>query len=439
MSACVRPTCCIRMSRRLLATLLLASTCCGWTVAAGSEAPEPVADGLIASPEPGWPQWRGARRDGISGETGLLQRWPDEGPKLLWKIDGLGTGWSSPIIVGQRLYITGDVGDDLMIRAYDLNGRLQREVKNGEAWKGPYPGARATCTFAGDRLFHANSHGRLVCLAADSGQELWAVNILDRFGGKNITWAISECVLVDGSRVIVTPGGQHALMAALDAETGRTIWTTPALGNDNTSYSSPILFRHAGRRILANCSSAHGFGVDADSGQLLWTVPLKNQYATNVSAPIYGNGQVYYVTPYGEEGRAYRLESTAEGMAARLAWMAPMDTVTGCGVLLDGILYTAGYRRAKWWLGLDWKTGETVAEQKDLTTGAAIFADGCLYVLDERGAAGLYRVDGNGLQLAGRFVLISDRIRDAWAHPVLLDARLYLRYHDQLWCFDVRR
>jgi outer membrane protein assembly factor BamB len=396
-------------------------------------------DGMIASPQPGWPQWRGVRRDGISDETGLLDQWPDGGPPRRWQIEGLGTGWSSPLVVGQKIYITGDVGDDLKIVAYDLEGQLQWQVRNGQAWKGPYPGARATCAYADGRLYHLNAHGRLVCLAAETGQELWAVDVLERFDGRNITWALSECLLVDGDRVIVTPGGRGALMAALRTEDGQTIWTTPPLGDDDATYSSPILFQHAGRRIIANCSSAHGFGVDADSGQLLWTVPLSNRFATNVSAPVYGQGQMYYVTPYGEEGRAYRLVPTAAGFDAQLVWKAPMDTVTGCAVLWDGIMYASGYRKAKWWSGLDWQTGETVAERKEMTTGAAIFADGCLMVLDERGAAGMFRIDGNGLQPAGRFVLIDDRIRDAWAHPVLLDARLYLRYHDRLWCFDVEK
>jgi outer membrane protein assembly factor BamB len=398
-----------------------------------------AGDGMLASPEPGWPQWRGIRRDGISDEKDLRASWQDDGPPRLWKVDGLGTGWSSPIVVGQRVYVTGDVGDWLTIFAYDREGRLQWQVRNGQAWKGSYPGARAACAYWQGRLYHLNAHGRLACLAAETGQELWAVDILDRFDGQNITWALSECLLVDYGRVIVTPGGTRALLAALDAEDGRTIWTTPPLDDDRASYSSPILFRHQGRRIIANCSSAHGFGVDAGSGQLLWTVPLRNQFATNVSTPIYGQGQVYYVTPYGEEGRAYRLEPSAEQLHARLTWTAPLDTVTGGSVLWDGVLYTAGYRKSKWWFGLDWKTGTTIAEQKDLTTGAAIYADGCLYVLDERGAAGLYRIDGNGLQLAGRFTLVADRVRDAWAHPVLLDGRLYLRYHDSLWCFDVRQ
>jgi len=402
------------------------------------------ADGLIASPEPDWPQWRGPRRDGISDEKGLLESWPDGGPKLLWKIDGIGAGWSCPIIVGQRIYITGDVGSDLVIFALDLNGQVQWKVKNGRNWKNPYPGARACCVFSEGRLYNMNAHGRVVCLDAASGREHWAVNILERFDAKNITWALSECLLVDGRNLIVTPGGKKALMAALDKRTGRTIWTTEPLGDDRTSHCSPILFRHAGRRLITSCSSAHGFGVDADTGKLLWTVPLKNPHGVNTSTPVYGSGIVYYVTPYAEMGRAYRLVTDGQDLTARHIWTSGLDTVTGGAVLVgsaagNDTLYSAGYRESKWWFALDWQTGETKYELKDFTTGAAIYADGRLYCLDEKGSAGLLIPGPNGLEIVGRFALVTGKVRDAWTHPVLLDGRLYLRYHDTLFCYDVKQ
>jgi outer membrane protein assembly factor BamB len=405
---------------------------------AGPAGSERMADGLIASPEPDWPQWRGPRRDGISNEKGLLPSWPKEGPKLIWKIDGLGKGWSSPIIVGDRMYITGDVGNDLVIYALDRNGTIQWQGKNGRAWKGSYPGARACCAFSEGRLYHINAHGRVVCLAAATGQELWAVDILERFAAKNITWALSECLLVDGPRLIVTPGGQKALIAALDKRTGRTVWATGPLGDDQTSHCSPILFRYAGRRLITTCSSAHGFGVDADTGELLWTVPLKNPYGTNVSTPIYGLGRVYYVTPYAANGRAYQLRANDGGLHADHVWTHPLDTVTGSGVLVDGTLFSAGYRKPKHWFGVDWQTGRTKVELKDLVTGAAIYADGRLYCLDERGTVALLKLEPNDLKIVGQFRLSAKRLRDAWAHPVLLDGRLYLRYHDTLWCYDVK-
>ncbi len=403
-----------------------------------SSAAEPPADGLIASPEPGWPQWRGPRRDGISQEKGLLPDWPDAGPKRLWKVGGLGIGWSSPIVVDGKIYVTGDVEDDLIVFAFDLDGELLWQTKNGAAWKRSFPGARATCAFSDGRVYHMNAHGRVVCLDADSGEELWAANILERFDAKNITWALSECLLIDGPRVIVTPGGKKGMMAALDKRNGRTVWSSEPLGEDLTSHSSPILLRLDGRRILTNCSSAHAFGVDAEGGQLLWTVPLRNRFGVNTATPIYGDGCVFYVTPYTELGRLYRLRSSGQKVEAEHRWTCPLDVVTGSGVLVDGTLYAGGYKTSKWWFGVDWQSGETKHELKGITTGAAIYADRRLYVFDEAGTVALVRPGPDGMTLAGRFPLIDRRVKDAWAHPALHDGRLYLRYHDAMWCYDVK-
>jgi outer membrane protein assembly factor BamB len=353
-------------------------------------------------------------------------------------VTGLGTGWSSPIVVREGLYITGDVNDDLVVFAADHDGVVQWRARNGDAWDGSYRGARACCAFSAGRLYHMNAHGRLACLEGSSGRELWAVDVLERFGATNITWALSECLLVDGPRVIVTPGGKEALMAALDKKSGRTVWTTRQSAGDRTSYASPILFRYGGRRIIASCSSAHGFGVDADSGELLWEVPLKNQYGANVATPVYGSGSLFYVTPYSEHGRCYRLRTDQHTVFAEHVWTSPIDTVTGGAVLVGDTLFAAGYRRSKWWIGIDWRTGDTKCELKALTTGAALYADGRLYCLDERGTVGLLKPGSGRLDVVGRFRLSDRRVRDAWAHPVLLDGRLYLRYHDTLWCYDVK-
>jgi outer membrane protein assembly factor BamB len=340
--------------------------------------------------------------------------------------------------VKDRLFITGDVDDELVIFAFDLAGQKIWQTTNGKAWKGSYPGARASCCYSDGSLYHLNAHGRLACLSAATGDERWHVDVLERFQAKNITWAISECVLVDQDRVIVTPGGRKGLMAALDKRDGATIWTTAPLGDDQTSYCSPILFQHQGRRVIANCSSAHGFGVDADTGRLLWTVPLENRHKVNTATPIYGDGAIYYVTPYAQEGRLYRLHLNQDDPQAEELWHVPLDTVTGSGVLVQDRLYSAGYRRQRWWMGVDWSTGRITCQSKELTTGAALYADGGLYCFDERGAAGLLIPQADRLLLAGKFQLVQERVRDAWTHPVLLDGRLYLRYHDSLYCYDVR-
>lgn len=403
----------------------------------GALAAAPDPEGLIASPEPDWPQWRGPARDAVSRETGLLAEWPQAGPRLLWKADHLGQGWSSPIIVGDRLYITGDVEYDLVIHALDLDGKTVWQTRNGKAWKGSYPGTRAACVYADGKLYHLNAHGRAACLDAASGKELWAVDILQRFGARNITWGTSESLLVDGPRLIVTPGGDKALMAALDRTNGRTLWTTPALAGDRLTYCSPILFRCAGHRILSSCSSHHGFGVDADTGRLLWKVPLHNTYDVNVSTPIYAEGRIFYVTAY-DRGTCCRLRAIDGNVQAEEVWTSTLDTVTGSGVFVNGALYASGYRAFKSWLCLDWQSGQSRYELKDLTTGAAVHAEGRLYCLAEDGSVALLKPTAGSFEVAGRFRLMPRRVNDAWAHPVLCRGRLYLRYHDTLWCYDVR-
>jgi len=396
-----------------------------------------ASDGLIASEEPDWPQWRGPRRDGISGERGLRPVWPEGGPPLKWKIGDLGRGWSSPVIVGSRLYITGDVDDDLVIYAFDLDGKLVWRAKNGRSWTGPYPGARACCVYSAGKLYHISGHGRVACLDAATGKELWACDLRQRFEVSELTWGFAECLLVDGPRLMVTPGSQKTLVAALDKQNGRTLWTTEPLAGDCATYSSPILFRYAGRRILANCSSAHGFGVDLDAGKLLWTVPLQSPYGVNVTTPVYGEGRVFYVTAY-VGGTCYRLQPSAGRLQPEKAWGTTLDTCTGAVILVDGLLYGSGYHQHKSWLCLDWKSGQSRYEFKGLTTSSALYADGRFYCLAEDGRAALLQPTPDKTAVVGQFRLVPEKVHDAWAHPVVLHGRLYLRYHDTLGCYDVK-
>ncbi len=427
----------VRCTGLLTAVMLLAIVELGAAEPAAQRR-QPQPDGLIASPEPDWPQWRGPRRDGVSDERGLLRAWPEGGPRLLWKIGKLGRGWSSPIIVGDTLYITGEPDDELIVYAYDLGGNPKWKCKNGKAWHGSYPGARACCAFSEGQLYHMNAFGRVACLDAANGNEVWAVDVLERFGGEMIRWAMAECLLVDGPRVLVTPGGKKAVMAALDKRDGKTVWTTEPIAGDAATYTSPVLFRYAGRRLVAQCSATHGFGADADSGKLLWTVPCKNRTDVIVATPVYADGCVFYVTADGPNGTCYRLRAEGDGTRAEQAWHTPLDTVTGGTVLADGCLFGSGYSEVRHWLSIDWRSGRTQYEIKELVAGAAIYADGRLYCLCQDGTMALVRPGKDDYEIAGRFRLTPERAGDSWAHPVVCGGRLYLRLHDTLWCYDIR-
>ena len=181
----------------------------------GLAAAAPPLPEIIASPEPDWPQFRGPHRNGVSEERNLLATWPAEGPGLLWSAQGLGQGFSSPILVKNRIFLTGDIAGEAKIFALDPAGMILWQTSNGAAWQQDYPGARASVTFSDGLLFHENAHGRVACLDPQTGAERWEVNVSADFGGLPLTWGRSECLLVDDATVYVTVGGSRALMVAL--------------------------------------------------------------------------------------------------------------------------------------------------------------------------------------------------------------------------------
>lgn len=412
-----------------------------------------------------WPQFRGPRRDGVSRETNLLKSWPEGGPALLWKRAGIGRGYSSPAIKANTLYITGDIGDELTITTLDLAGTPGWSASNGKAWEKPYPGARATCTLEGSYLYHMNAHGRAVCLNAVDGTEVWSVSVLERFGAPNIQWGISECLLIDGERVIVSPGGSKALMAALDKKTGETAWSTeplrfqrahrfggkpvnpPEPDTDKAGYASPMLIETGGRRLIAGCSARHVFCVDADAGKLLWTQPVFARYEVIGAAPVLCGDSVFFTAPDKFGGRLFRIAANRDSVSLEQAWETAVDNCHGALVLVDGRLYGSGYRRLNAWVCLDVETGSTQYSTTDWMKGSVTYADGRLYALAEDGLMSLLEPTDTAFQVRGQFHLRDSgdgqpgkgkANKDVWAHPVVCNGRLYLRDHDTLFCYDIR-
>lgn len=416
---------------------------------------------LPARAEPGWPQFRGPARDGLSEETGLLKAWPEAGPPLLWKRENIGRGYASPIIARDTVFVTGDVGDELVISAFHLDGSLQWESINGPSWKGPYPGARASCTYDDGLLYHMNAHGRVVCLDPADGKERWAVDILERFGAENIHWGLSECLLIDGDKLIVTPGGPQTYMAALDKKTGKTLWQTPPLrflrteqpggkaldapheDCDRAGYASPLLFQFGSKRLIAGCSARHLFLVDAGTAKFLWTYPvIPARWEVIGTMPVLWRDRLIFSAPdFGT--RCFQLANGAETVAVRELWELATDNCHGGLVAVEDRLYGSGYRRSRDWVCIDLESGENLYSDPDLVKGAVLFADERLYALAENGIMALLKPKAAAFETAGRFELPrgvpgGGKQRDVWAHPVIHQGKLYLRNHEVLLCYDVR-
>ncbi len=401
---------------------------------ANTSSAEDAASSLVRASESGWPQWRGPRRDGISEEMGLLQSWPEDGPKLMWKVSGIGRGYSSPIVVDDSVYITGDQGDDLAIHSFSLDGSPGWETKNGAAWKRSFPGARASCAYDDGKLYHMNAQGRLVCLDAATGAESWAVNVLERFEAKNIMWGISESVVVHEGRVYATPAGAKGLMVALDKQTGDTAWASEPLADESASYSSPILVDVGDRQLLVNGGAKYVFAVDARSGELCWHLPQEDPKNTVNTTPVLLDDRLFFTNASRGGGAVFGV--AFDEQSAEKAWTKELTISHGGVVGVDGHLVAASSRGiAKGWLAIDAAQG-TPQELGELGGGSLIYADRRFYCLTARGTMTLQELTADGFQTRGSFQLANEK--DVWAHPVICRGRLFLRCHETLFCYDIR-
>jgi outer membrane protein assembly factor BamB len=390
-----------------------------------------------------WPQFHGPHRDNLSTETGLLKRWPEGGPRLIWKAAGIGHGFATVSVADGRIYTAGNIDGRTVITALDMAGGSLWQAANGPAYERSFPGARSTPTLADGLVYHLNGDGDVACLDAQTGARIWTVSLTERFAGRGIRWGLAESLLVDRGRVFCFPGGEDVGMAALDARSGQTIWTCRGEG-DMPSYSSPILVGCGGLRQIVAMTSASAIGVDADSGRLLWRVERPAPYDVNVSTPVYHDGHVAIFTTWGRGATQLKLDVDGRQCGVRQVWHTEeLDNEHGGVVLVDGYLYghADGNHKRRHWACLDWATGRTMYSVDGLPTkgsGCLTYADGMLYLVSDRGAVALVPADPSGFEIVSQFDLPKGGEGPSWAHPVVCGGRLYLRHGDFLYVYDIR-
>lgn len=300
---------------------------------------------LQAADSPSWPQFHGPKGDNHSPAAGLLKSWPSDGPKLTWTAKGIGTGFSSVTLSGGTIYTAGNIGDDTVISALDLDGKQQWQVKNGKAWTAGPGGTRATPTIDGNRLYSMNPYGDVVCLDAKTGEKVWGLNILKDFGSRNITWGLAESLVIDGDRVICLPGGPKVSVVALDKNTGKTVWKAPSAEGDLAGYATAVIVKHGGLRIILTMTAKALIGVNADSGTLLFRYPHETAYDVNATTPIFHDGQVFASSGYGTTGSVMlKIDVDGEKASVEKVWASrDLDNHHGGVILVDGYLYGAAH------------------------------------------------------------------------------------------------
>ncbi len=390
--------------------------------------------------EHSWPQFHGPDRDNISRETGLLKTWPNEGPSLVWTVNGLGHGFSSMSIAKGIICTAGNIEKDTVITALNMKGKVLWRSKNGKAWTRArdYPGTRSTPTFDGTRIYHQSPLGNIVCLKTETGKVIWNVDILTKVRSKNSQWALAESLLIDGDRLISCPGGPEACMVALDKNTGSIIWKAPST-NELAGYSSPLLVEYKGLRIVVTLTAKAIIGVNADDGELLWHVKHESYADENVMLPIFHDGYIF-VSTLAAGSVKWRIAVQDGKVALEEIWRTKeLDNHHGGVVLLDGHLYGAStIRNSKKWLCLDWQTGRMMYADTGVGKGSLTYADGMLYTLSIDRVMGLVRPTSTRFELVSSFEIPERGKGKSWAHPVVCNGRLYIRHGDFLYAYSVR-
>jgi outer membrane protein assembly factor BamB len=394
---------------------------------------------VVANAQPpatDWFQWRGPERNGISREVGLAREWPANGPPRVWTASGLGAGYGTVSVASGRLFVQSLRSGRSMVHALNVaDGKFIWSKNLGPgATNDRGSGPRGTPTVDGDRLYVLTEAGDLVCLLTADATVIWQRNILRDFRGNNINWLISESPLVDGDRVVVTPGGPKAGMVALDKMTGKTIWTAEGL-SDEAGYSSPVVVEVQGIRAYTTIMSSAAVGVRATDGRLLWRYATPANYTANITTPLVNGSQVFYSSAYGTGGGLVTLRPMqGEIRAEEVYFTRDMQNHHGGVVLVDGVLY--GFSNAIL-TALDFSSGRTLWRHRSVGKGAVTYADGRLYVLSEDNVVGLAEVTASGYREVGRFE-IADQGLPSWAHPVVSGQRLYLRNQNILSAYDIR-
>jgi len=388
-------------------------------------------------------QWRGPDRDGKYPDTGLLRKWPDGGPKLLWTAGGCGKGYATAAVAGKTIFTAGDSDGRTFILAFDLQGGPLWKSPNGvraaegSAWVGTrYDGARATPVVDGGLVYHLSASGRLAAYDARTGAEAWAVSLPDTFDAKPPQWGYSEHVVVDGANVICYPGGKTGYMVALDKKTGRTVWANIDVG-DPPGNASATIVGAAGRRQVVTMTMVSVIGVDAETGRLLWRHERDNKRRINCATPLAVDGGVYVTSGYKFGSEWLRLTRADGKVSVSRAWgNRRADDLHSGPILHDGHIYGIGYGTRRWFC-LDARTGKLTCRDATIKRGSLAMAEGMLYCLDTGGSVWLIQPSPEAFTPVSRFQLPETAPGFAFAHPAIAGRRLYLRHADRLYAYDI--
>ena len=380
-------------------------------------------------------QWRGPDRTGIYPEKNLLKEWPADGPELLWHFDELGEGHSSAAVTEDMIYTAGMLEENAYIFAFNHKGELLWKKEVGIEWSENFNGARSTPTIYDGKLYYLTAFVKLVCLDAKSGDEIWSKDLMKDYGARNIQWGVTETMVIDGDKIICSPGGEKHNIMAFNRNTGEVIWTSEG-NKEKSAYCSPLIIQLESKKILVNMFAKNIVGVDVETGKLLWTHPQTNKWSVHANTPYYHDGNIFCMSGYGTGG--VMLDLSKDGNSVKELWRdSTMDGRMGGVLYHEGYIYSSGHKSRAWHC-LDWKTGEVKYSTKKHGFGNIIFADGMIYGYSEKGEILLVKPNPEKFDLVSKFKVPYGEAQH-WAHSVINNGILYVRHGNSLMAYNIKK
>ena len=395
-----------------------------------------------------WPTFRGTDRTAVAPDTNLLEQWPASGPKLLWETAGVGRGYAGVAISDGKFFTLGDdlstnSNKDEYLTCFNVaDGKHLWSAKTGAPWtdgKPTWQSSRSTPTVDEDRVYVITPAGKLFCFST-AGEERWQVDLKAEFGGKKAEqWGYSESVLIDGDLLICTPGGPKHTMVALNKQTGKMVWSTPRNGDRGAGHSSVVISEVGGVRVYVQLTGSGAMGVRANDGKLLWTFDIDKTTAV-IPTPIIRDDLVFISVGYKRGGALLRQVAQGDSVSVETVYglNKKLSNKHGGVVLVGDHVYGDSDDQGTPFCA-DLMTGEIKWKSRGSGKKSASIAaaDGHLYIRYSDGTMTLVEANPGGFKETGSFKVPGSGERPSWAHPVILEGKLYLREGDKVLCYDI--
>src|SRR5262245_51677454 len=382
-----------------------------------------------------WPQWRGPNRDGSVASFREPAAWPEH-LKQQWRIE-VGTGYATPLLVGQRLYVFTRQADDEVMMALEASTGKQIWRSSYpapfEMWKATArhgPGPKSTPTFANGRLFSLGMSNIVTAFDAATGKQLWQKPATKA----QPMYHTAMSPIVDGDVMIVHVGGPgEAALTAFDVATGNVRWTWTG---DSPAYGSPMIVDISGIRQVVTFTHQNLIGVSLASGELLWRRPFRTPSDTTAQTPIVfrdtiiQNGRENGVT-------AFRVTRRNGVWATDDVWQTKEVSLHMTnGVVADGVFYGLSHLNAGQYFGLDLATGQVLwkSAPRQAENAAMVRAGNTIFALEDDGEMVVMKTSRTEMNVVKRYEVADSQ---TWAQPTISGSRMYVKDVSQLTLWTV--